>query len=409
MSLTYADLTAFLNYTISELVPDIQDERYRGDRKQELWDTWLGIVRGHESNGATPGESLKIILELLPAHIARAIAKDDRDLPNPWPSNPVPPGFLPIGWEDSISAQDIVTFFAPDMSPAEQAKLIAAIEAGEAAPVDFAASIVLVSAEGGTLTAEAVLDHATSNGLVPDLPADPAQEFAVGLYIAAFGRAGEHDGVEYWMDVLNAKIAGGLDTGAALQSLAGDMYYAGWLNGEGGTDIVDTTAYVEFVYQNVLGRAPDAGGLEYWVQEIQSGAIPREKFLADFLYSALQAQGDSAYLEARIDVATYVARESVSGPGKSIDLAGVLVDVKDAASADARIEAIAAGEFSIKAGLAAMSASLDLTDLNDDLALLLESWEVPADDAYSSSWSDEQPAQDIVLLGDVGLEGEWLA
>ncbi|MCK9513499.1 MAG: hypothetical protein M0R28_20055 [Pigmentiphaga sp.] len=39
------------------------------------------------------------------------------------------------------------------------------------------------------------------------------------------------------------------------------------------------------------------------------------------------------------------------------------------------------------------------------------SWDVPMEDAYGSSWSDELPTQDIVLVGDAGTAegGNWFA
>jgi len=413
MAMTFDDVTEYVNYVYAELIPEIHDERYRGDRKQESWDEWLGIVQAYEAEGYSPSDSLAGIMKTFPAHLARLISWDDRELTVPWH---VPPGILPTGWEKAISAEEIVSFFAPDMSPAEQAKLIAAIEAGEASAVDFAASIVLVSVEGGTLTAEAVLDHATTNGLVPEGSITPPAEvgfhesFAIGLYVAAFKRAGEFDGVNHWKSALQDKIDAGIDGGAALQSLAGDMYYAGWLHGEGGTDIEHTAAYIQHVYQNVLGRSADAEGLAYWFEEIEQGTVAREKFLADFLYAAMQDQGDGNYLAARLEVAKYVAREDVSGSGKSLDLAGVLDGVTDAASAYLRIEAIKAGEFSVAtvAGLAAMSSPLQL---DDDLVLLLESWELSPD--TNTGWTAPHTGDhELVVVGDAGTGaegGDWFA
>ncbi|MDO1585589.1 DUF4214 domain-containing protein [Rhizobium oryzicola] len=48
---------------------------------------------------------------------------------------------------------------------------------------------------------------------------------------------------------------------------------------------VSTTAFVTLVYQNVLHRAPDTSGASYWQDKLNTGYL-REKLLADFSESA---------------------------------------------------------------------------------------------------------------------------
>jgi hypothetical protein len=44
--------------------------------------------------------------------------------------------------------------------------------------------------------------------------------------------------------------------------------------------------FVTALYQNVLNRAPDAGGLAYWVGELENGTLSRPEVLIGFSESA---------------------------------------------------------------------------------------------------------------------------
>ena len=80
------------------------------------------------------------------------------------------------------------------------------------------------------------------------------------------------------------------------------------------------------------------------MKEIDSGVIPLTEFMAPFLYSALQSSGDSKYLQARIEVATYVAQPDVTRAGKIWpDLDDVLDGVLEAGSAWAKIGELKSG------------------------------------------------------------------
>ena len=55
-----------------------------------------------------------------------------------------------------------------------------------------------------------------------------------------------------------------------------------------------TTAFVNAVYQNVLGRPSDVPGLNYWVGELQSGHIAKDIFLLAMINGALSSSGGTA-------------------------------------------------------------------------------------------------------------------
>jgi hypothetical protein len=52
-----------------------------------------------------------------------------------------------------------------------------------------------------------------------------------------------------------------------------------------GNPLLDNTAFVNQVYLDFLNRAPDAAGLQYWVDQLNSGAQSRAEMVEQFLLS----------------------------------------------------------------------------------------------------------------------------
>ncbi len=86
------------------------------------------------------------------------------------------------------------------------------------------------------------------------------------LYVGLFGRAPDAEGLEFW--------AKELDSGKSVVDVANAMfateparlYY---------TDDITNQQIITNFYQQVLGREPDAGGLEFWTQKLDTpGATP---------------------------------------------------------------------------------------------------------------------------------------
>jgi len=166
------------------------------------------------------------------------------------------------------------------------------------------------------------------------------QNFLVAMYIGAFNRAPEYEGLKYWAGQLAGQLGQGQDPVVAYLGIGRAMFDIGKANGESGSDL-PIADFVTYAYQNSLGRAPDAGGYTFWLDALQSGSISKGDFLSTFLGAALQSAGDSDYLAARIAVAEFAAQENVSGakaPG--IDLHGIIQSVTDSTSALAAIESI---------------------------------------------------------------------
>ncbi len=98
---------------------------------------------------------------------------------------------------------------------------------------------------------------------------------AYRLYQASFDRTPDQEGLEYWIQELDAGISS--LTQVAKSFLASAEFKANY--GEI-TKLADAD-FVELLYQNVLGRLPDEEGYAYWLNEAQNGAA-REQILASF-------------------------------------------------------------------------------------------------------------------------------
>lgn len=181
-----------------------------------------------------------------------------------------------------------------------------------------------------TLTSIEVLDFGTEVPLFQGNPMNldifdgptglSAQEFGaiIELYIAYFNRAPDALGLYYWGTEFS--------NGFTLFQMATSFFaqpetqatYARVLDEFGNLDISIPAKVGEFVtavYANVLGRAPDAPGFDYWTNELEAnpGVTPAlfilsviggAKFPSD---PTLQTAADQAYLATKSDLGAYFA------------------------------------------------------------------------------------------------------
>ena len=98
------------------------------------------------------------------------------------------------------------------------------------------------------------------------------------LYNASFKRLPDPNGLRYWI----SNFSSGIDDERAVASsfLISDEFKERY-----GSNVADAT-YVNNLYQNVLGRSPDASGLIYWLNQLNSGAETRYEVLLGFSESA---------------------------------------------------------------------------------------------------------------------------
>jgi hypothetical protein len=115
------------------------------------------------------------------------------------------------------------------------------------------------------------------------------------LYIAYFNRAPDAVGLYFWGNQLA--------DGMSLREIAGyffDQPETRALYGE----VADLSDFVEAVYQNVLGRAPDASGLGFWLDLLEDNPeITPPTFIQEILAGAKAETGspaDAAYLANKV-------------------------------------------------------------------------------------------------------------
>ncbi|WP_136418452.1 DUF4214 domain-containing protein [Herbaspirillum sp. ST 5-3] len=100
---------------------------------------------------------------------------------------------------------------------------------------------------------------------------------AYRLYQAAFDRAPDLPGIGFWMNAL--------DVGATLQGVANDFYSSAEFKSLYGPSPTNADLLTHY-YQNVLHRAPDAGGYAWWLDKLDHQEATPIQVLVDFSESA---------------------------------------------------------------------------------------------------------------------------
>lgn len=103
-----------------------------------------------------------------------------------------------------------------------------------------------------------------------DVNGDGGQAYR--LYQAAFNRAPDAAGLGYWIS--------DLDHGAALNDVAQGFVSSTEFNNTYGS--LNDTQFVNQLYQNVLHRAGEQAGVDYWVGHLSAHDLTRAQVLANF-------------------------------------------------------------------------------------------------------------------------------
>jgi len=154
------------------------------------------------------------------------------------------------------------------------------------------------------------------------------------MYVAYFDRAPDALGIQYW--------ASRLVDGMTLQQIA-KSFFVQPETVAAYPPTMTTTEFVTKVYNNALGRAPDAAGLAYWVHDLDSGAQTRDAFMLAIIYGARAPTGsptDAVYLRNKGAVGEYFALTKGLGETTwaSQVMADVTADVSTVVAAEAQID-----------------------------------------------------------------------
>lgn len=139
-------------------------------------------------------------------------------------------------------------------------------------------------------------------------------KLAQSLYFSYFGRAADSGGLLNFakqLDILKAPASANELTAA----YTGNAGLRGLIDSFGTSDESkamyggDTTAFVKAIYNNVLGRSPDQGGLEFWSKAIDAGTLTRPNASLAIMAGAqtnttAEGQIDAALVANRVSAAT---------------------------------------------------------------------------------------------------------
>jgi hypothetical protein len=142
-----------------------------------------------------------------------------------------------------------------------------------AASITLNNGTITVSKTGGTDTLISIerIDF-TDGDLVFDVTSANAPA-AYRLYGGAFARTPDEGGFRFWASKLDEK--------ASLRSVATEFINSGEFIGRYGSSL-SNAAFVDALYQNVLSRGGDAGGVAYWSQQLDNKLQDRSDVLVQF-------------------------------------------------------------------------------------------------------------------------------
>lgn len=177
-------------------------------------------------------------------------------------------------------------------------------------------SLVLTLPNGAFNAVENVEEIRFADGRLVLDASDPAAQ-VVRLYNAALGRGVDQGGLNYWTNALQGA--------ATLTTLAQGFLDSAEFALRFGSGLSDE-AFATQLYQNVLHRAPDQGGLDYWTGAL-AGRGTRADVLVAFSESAENKTNTAAGVAASIwdvsEEAAQVARLYDTVFGRQPDVGGL--------------------------------------------------------------------------------------
>ena len=115
----------------------------------------------------------------------------------------------------------------------------------------------------------------TDKTIALDIDGNAGQAYRI--YQAAFDRKPDNSGLKYWISQI--------DGGASLENVATAFIQSQEFQSKYGENL-SNGEFVTKIYNNVLHRNPDQGGYDYWLSQIDSGAMTKAAVLAGFAESA---------------------------------------------------------------------------------------------------------------------------
>ncbi|MES3153369.1 DUF4214 domain-containing protein [Sphingomonas faeni] len=148
----------------------------------------------------------------------------------------------------------------------------------------YHASAITGAAAGGQYVVDGADGHDVLTGIerfafadgVYVVDADSVGAQVTRLYDTVLQRGADPIGLEYWLDRIQ-------DQGATLNTVATDFLNSAEFQAATGT--LSNAAFVDYVYQQALGRGADPAGGSFWTAQL-NGGLSRSSMLIDFSESA---------------------------------------------------------------------------------------------------------------------------
>jgi parallel beta-helix repeat protein len=170
-------------------------------------------------------------------------------------------------------------------------------------------------------------NRGTPAGISIGLPPQEVASQLEGLYIGFFGRAGDPGGAEYWMTQALTQMAEGSTLSEVMlnisKSFAASAENAPYnqlanepLNPQDPQQVALATSFIEQIYQQAFNHGADPGGLQYWLDQLFSGAIAFSA-LVYTIETGAQAP-DQAILSYKLEAGSYFT-QLAAGTTPSLD------------------------------------------------------------------------------------------
>ncbi len=97
------------------------------------------------------------------------------------------------------------------------------------------------------------------------------------MYIAYMGRPADPAGLQFWQNLVDSNAASLTAVGNAF---AGSSEYKALVAGKTSTEVIEN------IYMQLFGRKPEAGGLAFWANQLDSGKMPVATACAEIMRAA---------------------------------------------------------------------------------------------------------------------------
>ena len=126
------------------------------------------------------------------------------------------------------------------------------------------------------------------------------QEEIIELYVATFGRAPDKAGLDYWLQEMK-------NNNWTMEKVATSFFDQDETKNQY-PDSLSTDEFIDKIYLNILNRESDSAGKDYWRGELDSGKIPKQKFIIAIINGAKDKEGDDKrLLENKTTISKYFA------------------------------------------------------------------------------------------------------